>query len=158
MNTSNPEPVVYRNPQAPIEQRIQDLLSRMTIEEKAAQLCCRWSTKHLLYDENYNFSPGKALDILPHGIGQIARPSDIRGVTLWDRAPFRSIENTVEFVNDLQRFLIEKTRLGIPALFHEELAHGLLAGEATIFPIPLGIASTWDLGLGPVNTTLVPTR
>lgn len=134
----------YRDANASISQRVFDLLSRMTLEEKTAQLRSMWFGKHLIYDNEENFSVEKALNVIPDGIGQIARPSDIRGRAKWDIAPFRSVEKAVAFVNAVQRFMMESTRLGIPVLFHEELAHGLLAGEATIFPIPPGLASTWD--------------
>ena len=135
---------LYRDRHAPIEARVRDLLARMTLEEKAAQLRCMWSTKPQFMDEKGDFSPSRAADVLANGIGQIARPSDYRGFTRFDTAPFRTIENTVTLINAIQRFLIEQTRLGIPALFHEEAAHGLLAGEATIFPIPPALASSWD--------------
>lgn len=82
--------------------------------------------------------------MLRHGLGQIGRPTDIRGVPAWITAPFRSLEDGAKLVNDFQRFLVEQTRLGIPALMHDELAHGLLAGDATVFPTPPALASTWD--------------
>ena len=140
-------PVHYRDRHAPIAARVRDLLARMTLEEKAAQLRCMWGTKPQFLDANGNFSPARAGSVLTNGIGQIARPSDYRGYPRFDSAPFRTIENTVALVNAIQRFLVERTRLGIPALFHEEAAHGLLAGDATIFPVPPALASSWDLGL-----------
>ena len=137
-------PALYRDARAPIAARVANLLSCMTLEEKAAQLRCMWATKPQYQDDKGDFSAAKAAVALAHGIGQIARPSDYRGFPKFDTAPFRSIENTIANINAIQRFLVEKTRLGIPALFHEELAHGLLAGDATIFPIPPALASTWD--------------
>lgn len=139
--------MAYKDPTAPIPVRVRDLIGRMTVEEKAAQLRCMWSTKPEFLDDRMAFSQAKAAKAIPHGIGQIARPSDIRGFPAWDSTPFRSIRDTVAFVNALQRFLVEETRLGIPALFHEEFAHGLLAGDATIFPIPPALASSWDPAL-----------
>ena len=135
---------VYRDARAPITKRVAGLLARMTLEEKAAQLSCKWGTKIEFMDDAGNFSATKASKSLVNGIGQIARPSDFRGTAKYLAVEFRSIEDTVTLVNAVQRFLVEKTRLGIPALFHEELAHGLLAGEATIFPVPPGLASSWD--------------
>lgn len=134
----------YRDARLPVADRVRDLLSRMTVEEKAAQLRCMWSTKPEFLDERMRFSEAKATQALAHGIGQIARPSDIRGFAAWETTPFRSIADTVSLVNAIQKFLVERTRLGIPALFHEEFAHGLLAGDATIFPIPPALASSWD--------------
>ncbi|MEO6092810.1 MAG: glycoside hydrolase family 3 N-terminal domain-containing protein [Novosphingobium sp.] len=134
----------YRDARAPIQARVSDLLARMTLEEKAAQLRCMWETKVGFLDDQRRFSEAKARVAIPHGIGQLSRISDIRGYPAWDVQPFRSFEDTVALANALQRFLVEQTRLGIPALFHDELAHGLLANDATIFPVPPALASTWD--------------
>jgi beta-glucosidase len=136
--------VLYKDPSAPTDQRIQDLLSRMTLEEKAAQLRSMWIGKSKIVDGNGAFSSENALKAIPDGIGQIARPSDTMGTSRYLATRFRSIEDTVAFVNAVQHFLVEQTRLGIPALFHEEAAHGYLAQGATIFPIPPALASTWD--------------
>ena len=79
--------------------------------------------------------------MLANGIGQIARPSELRDnpkkIILGPR------ENAV-FVNAVQKWLIENTRLGIPALTHEEALHGLTAPRGTSFPIPMALASSWD--------------
>ncbi len=134
----------YRDPTTPTAARVRDLLARMTLEEKAAQLCGVWGEKSKLLDAAGGFSAEKAVAEFPNGIGQIGRPSDRRGAKTWLAEPLRSIEDTVAFVNAVQRFLIEKTRLGIPALFHEETAHGYAAKEATVFPAPPALGSTWD--------------
>lgn len=135
---------MYRDPTAPTAARVRDLLARMTLEEKAAQLRCIWGEKSKLLDPAGGFSAEKAVAELADGIGQIARPSDRMGATNWLAEPLRSIEDTVAFVNAVQRFLVEKTRLGIPALFHEETAHGYAAKDATVFPVPPALGSTWD--------------
>lgn len=134
----------YRHPGLPVATRVADLLARMTLEEKAAQMRCMWGAKPTFLDDRNQFSAEKAAMVVPHGLGQLGRPTDIRGVPEWDAAPFRSIEDGAKLVNEFQRFLVEQTRLGIPALMHDELAHGLLAGDATIFPVPPALASTWD--------------
>ena len=134
----------YRNAKLSIEERVEDLVSKMTLEEKAAQLRSMWVSKNEIYDNDGNFNEEKAILAIPNGIGQIARPSDTMGLPSWKETPFRNTEDSVAFVNAVQRFLVEKTRLGVPAMFHEELAHGLLAKDSTIFPIPLGLGSTWD--------------
>jgi beta-glucosidase len=105
---------------------------------------CMWMGKRGFLDAEGNFSPAKAAEVLPLGIGQVGRPSDTIGTARQRKTTFRSVEDTVALVNGIQRFLVEKTRLGIPALFHEETAHGLAAGGATIFPTPPALASTWD--------------
>jgi beta-glucosidase len=135
---------VYRDAKASIEARVSDLLGRMTLDEKAAQLRSMWATKPLFLGDDKNFSEDRAARSLTNGIGQISRISDFRGYPEWDRQPYRTIENTITLANAVQRFLVEKTRLGIPALFHDELAHGFLANDATIFPIPTALGSTWD--------------
>lgn len=137
----------YRDARAPITARVRDLLSRMTLEEKAAQLRCLWTEKRGLFGPDGNFAADRAATALADGIGQIGRPSDTYGTKRTRETTFRGIEDTVALVNDIQRFLVEKTRLGIPALFHEETAHGYAARDATIFPSPPGLGSTWDPAL-----------
>ncbi|MET0180575.1 MAG: glycoside hydrolase family 3 protein, partial [Novosphingobium sp.] len=138
---------LYRDPAASTQARVADLLARMTLEEKAAQLRSMWETKTSVLDDRRAFSPAKAKAAIGDGIGQMSRISDIRGYPEWETNPFRSFEDTVGLANAVQRFLVEETRLGIPALFHDELAHGLLANDATIFPAPPALASTWDTDL-----------
>ncbi len=134
----------YRDRNAPTDARVSDLLARMTLEEKAAQLCSLWTGKSAFLDKDGAFAEEKAPRALVNGIGQIARASDTMGTRRYRTDGFRNIGETVALVNAIQRFLVEKTRLGIPALFHEETAHGLMARDATIFPIPPALASTWD--------------
>jgi beta-glucosidase len=138
---------LYRNPHASIEQRVRDLLARMTPEEKTAQLRSMWLSKGKIVDGTGVFLADKAATAIPDGIGQIARPSDFAGTSRVATNPYRSIDETVAFVNGVQHYLVAHTRLGIPALFHEETAHGYLAADATVFPIPTALASTWDTDL-----------
>ncbi|MFC4595447.1 glycoside hydrolase family 3 N-terminal domain-containing protein [Sphingobium tyrosinilyticum] len=134
---------LYRNPKARIEDRVRDLLSRMTLEEKAAQMRSIAYTKSRFL-EGDNFSPEKAKQVFVNGIGQIGNPSDTNGTARVAKDAYRAVGETIDLVNAIQRHLVDNTRLGIPALFHEETAHGLKARDATIFPIPLGLGSTWD--------------
>ena len=134
---------VYRDRTAPIPDRVRDLLGRMTLEEKVAQMRCLWMSKARI-SENNAFSPAKAAGLIPDGIGQISQPSDTIGTSDYPKEDFRDAESAVAFVNAVQRYLVTETRLGIPALFNEETAHGLKAHGATIFPNPLGLGSTWD--------------
>jgi len=90
------------------------------------------------------FNQEKAKAAFPNGIGQLARPSDNAGLSKFGKNRFRSAEDAVVFLNDVQRFLVEQTRLGIPALFHEETAHGLAVKDATMLPTPTGLGATWD--------------
>ena len=133
----------YKDASLPLAARVHDLLGRMTLDEKAAQLCSSWFGKGRLLDAQGNFSEAKAVTSLANGIGQFARPHDWAGTSRYFER-FREIEDSVALVNAIQRFLVEKTRLGIPALFHEEGAHGYLAKDATVFPSPPALGSTWD--------------
>ena len=135
--------MIYRDRRAPIADRVRDLLGRMTIEEKVAQMRCMWFTKSSILDQGV-FSPAKAALVLQNGIGQIGSPSDTVGTRRILNDYYRSPEETIDLINAIQRHLVETTRLGIPALFHEETTHGLKAQDATIFPIPPGLGSTWD--------------
>ncbi|NYD89148.1 glycoside hydrolase family 3 N-terminal domain-containing protein [Sphingomonas melonis] len=136
---------IYRDRRAPIADRVRDLLGRMTLEEKAAQLCCIWFRKDKILDlKTGEYSPEKAAKVMPDGIGQIGRPSDTAGLARYAITAFREPEETVTFMNAAQRHAVEGTRLGIPLIFHEETAHGLAVKGATSFPVPPALGSTWD--------------
>jgi len=127
----------YRNPRLPINERVSDLLGRMTLEEKTAQMLCVWRMKDaMLFDQAGEVDLGKLRTHMKEGCGQIARPGDSRGGL--------SAQRTVEITNALQRFFVEETRLGIPVIFHEECLHGLVGENATSYPQPIGLASTFD--------------
>ena len=123
---------IYRDSDKAVGERVSDLLGRMTPEEKLAQLSSYWS--HEILDREA-FDPAKAADRLGLGIGQITR---IAGAT---NLPQRGV---AELANEIQRFLVEKTRLGIPAIVHEECLHGLLARESVCFPQAIGQAAMWQ--------------
>ena len=142
---------IYKDPKQPIERRVEDLLARMTLEEKAAQLITIWEHKGKIQLPDGAFSAGKASTAFPNGLGQIARPSDSRGITESNGAAGaaagavnRDARNTAEYVNAAQRWAVEGTRLGIPILMHEEALHGYVARGATSFPQAIGLASTWN--------------
>lgn len=137
----------YKDASQPVDVRVADLLSRMTLEEKVAQLQSLWDDKNKLLDAEGRFVAEKAQREIPHGIGHIARPSDHwqRGTAGVD--PNRTARETVELVNAIQRFHLEETRLGIPAMMHEEGLHGFQARGATHFPQAIALASTWDVDL-----------
>ena len=135
---------LYKNAAAPIAARVNDLLARMTLEEKVAQLMTVWQGKTEIFDDNLQFDPAKMAAVYPDGIGQFARPSDAKGPGSPRITPGRDPRQTVALVNAVQRHAMTKTRLGIPVLFHEEGLHGYAAPGATSFPVPIGLASTWD--------------
>jgi beta-glucosidase len=133
----------YRNPGLPVEQRVADLLGRMTLEEKIAQLEGAWEnrqfhtdTKTMFVDEKGAFLPERAGTLIKNGLGEMSRPSENRG----PRA-------MAEFTNAMQHWVKDNTRLGIPVIFHEECLHGHAALQGTSFPQPIGLASTWNPGL-----------
>src|SRR5215468_4498461 len=121
------------------EQRVADLLARMTLEEKAAQMMCVWQQKaDTLVDANGKFDLEKAKRSFAHGngIGQVGRPSDAGGG--------QGARGQAELTNEIQRFFIENSRLGIPVVFHEECLHGQAAVAGTSFPQPIGLAATFN--------------
>jgi beta-glucosidase len=140
---------LYKDAHAPIDARVNDLLSRMTLQEKIAQISCVWQRKGEIEDANGNFDATKASHVFPYGIGQVARPSD--RVPLEPNDPlqnvFRDVPQTVAFVNAIQHYSMDDTRLGIPTLFHGEGLHGFMARDATSFPQAIALASSWDPAL-----------
>ena len=135
----------YRNPALPAAKRVKDLLARMTIEEKAAQMMCVWQKKaETLVDEKGNFDRAKARKAFRHGrgLGQVGRPSDAGGAR--DSADNRTARTMAELTNDIQKFFLEHSRLGIPVIFHEECLHGHAAIGGDSFPQPIGLAATFD--------------
>ena len=134
----------YKNAKLSIDERVKDLLSRMTVEEKAAQTMCLWMEKP---NDNSRvpkeqlplggeFSPELAKQKMPLGIGQFARQRE-----------GRDAKRAAEYANVVQKWLVENTRLGIPAVFHDEILHGNMGEGATVFPVPLALASSWDTDL-----------
>lgn len=124
--------VTYRDATRPIPERVRNLLSLMNIDEKLAQLGSLWVFE--LFD-NQQFSQTKAQRRLEHGIGQITRIAGASNV---------SPNESAALANTIQAFLTQHTRLGIPAIVHEECCSGYMAKGATVFPQAIGIASTWD--------------
>jgi beta-glucosidase len=127
----------YKNAKLCVSDRVADLLKRMTIEEKVAQMLCIWGQKKtILMDEDGKINLDKLGDNLPNGIGQIGRLSDTGG-------GLGAVE-MAQLANSLQKYFVEETRLGIPVIFHEECLHGLVAKDATSYPQPIGLASTFN--------------
>src|SRR5438093_617599 len=137
------ERLPYQDPKLPVEQRVTDLLKRMTLEEKIAQLKGSWQNRDnvkdpqaMFVDEKGNFLPAQASQLLKNGLGEMSRPSEKRGP-----------REMADFTNTLQKWMKENTRLGIPILFHEECLHGHAAPKGTSFPQAIALASTWDPSL-----------
>ncbi|MBO9527020.1 MAG: glycoside hydrolase family 3 protein, partial [Sphingobium yanoikuyae] len=140
---------LYKDASAPIDLRVRDLLGRMTLEEKVGQIIALWATKADIMDD-LTFSPAKASKAYPASFGQITRPSDRRGAPNGSTqaggvgARWRTPADTVAFINAVQKWAVEETRLGIPILFHEESLHGYMATDATMFPMAIGLAGSFD--------------
>src|SRR5690348_3486991 len=123
----------YLDPAVPVAQRVDDLLARMTLEEKVGQMLCMWQGKRAITDSAGRFDATRVPAWFRIGIGRIERPAEGHGA----RAE-------AEYTNDIQRWVKEHTRLGIPVLFHEEALHGLEAQQATSFPQAIALAGTWN--------------
>ncbi|HEX6048111.1 MAG TPA: glycoside hydrolase family 3 N-terminal domain-containing protein [Gemmatimonadaceae bacterium] len=139
----------YRDASLPAEQRVADLLARMTLEEKAAQMMCVWQKKgETLVDAAGAFDVEKARRSFAHGygLGQVGRPSDA-GSSGHEPEKGRDPRAMAELTNAIQRFFIEESRLGIPVAFHEECLHGHAAVGATSFSQPIGLAGTFNPAL-----------
>lgn len=130
-------PPPYRDPERDVEARLKDLLARMTLEEKLAQLGGVWSSDLTGPEgdvEAGGFDPARAEERLANGAGQITRIGANSGLTPTVSA---------RFANAVQRTLLESTRLGIPAIIHEEALAGYCARGATQYPQAIGLAATW---------------
>jgi beta-glucosidase len=135
--------LLYLDPNQPIEKRVEDLLSRMTLEEKLGQL-------NMPY-------PGVLAKDLPAKIDACQKFAEGKLVTnigpaggFWAAARILYKEGPrpqAEFLNELQKVATEKTRLKIPLIFFEEGTHGLINPEGTVFPEGLAIGSTWNTHL-----------
>lgn len=132
--------LLYKNSNIPIEERVKDLLERMTLEEKVAQM-------DILRAADYSSKVNKenicAVDDDNEFDTQKLK-STYGDVSIGFACDFYTIP---EVTNKLQRYFIEDTRLGIPAIFIAEALHGVLGTRGTIFPVPLSMAATFDTAL-----------
>lgn len=125
----------YQNPDLPVEERLDDLLSRMTTEEKIMQTDQYFSGDFTTQDEN-----GKVIAMDMQRFAELMHGNSVGSVQL------RGM--TAAQANTVQRYAVENTRLGIPFLFSEEALHGLFTNNATSFPQQIGLAATFDPALG----------
>jgi beta-glucosidase len=119
-----------KNAESPFGPRVAGLLKRMTLEEKIAQLRAD-NRSNEVADAGGNFDPTKARLVFGAGLGGFGSLG-------------RPIREEVAFRNAVQKFMRENTRLGIPLIFHAEGCHGYLSPAASSFPVPIGIAGSWD--------------
>lgn len=121
--------------------RAADLLKKMNVEEKLAQLQCPWINKSKFLT-SHNLDEFKAKEALKNGLGEILRLSDGNAFFVQARTP--ASQQVAELSNRIQTYLINKTRLGVPVLFLEEALHGLMVKDGTMFPSALGMSSSWN--------------
>ena len=136
---------VYKQAQAPVEERVMDLLHRMTVEEKVGQLCCPLGWEMYTKTEQ-GVEPSvlykEKMSQVPIGSFWAVLRADP-----WTQKTLEtglSPEQSAQVLNALQRYAVEETRLGIPVLFAEECPHGHMAIGTTVFPTSLAQASTWN--------------
>jgi beta-glucosidase len=125
---------LYQDANTPIEQRVQDLLGRMTPAEKARQLDMYAGAKDVMSQHSDDTHAGASASFLPS-----------RAQALWGDLGVGSIHDlhpTPAQANAIQHWVIAHSRLGIPALFIEEGLHGYDTG--TVFPAPINLAATWN--------------
>jgi beta-glucosidase len=139
----------YKDASLPVARRVDDLLGRMTLEEKIMQMQCTWQAKTEIQDAKGEFSAAKAQKAYPNGLGMIGRPSDRQlgqaaGAGDTGGQKNRNALETANYVNAAQKWAVEQTRLGVPLFMHEEALHGYVARDATSFPQSIGLASSFD--------------
>ncbi len=122
----------YKDARLPVEDRVADLLPRMTLEEKVDQISTGWESRIELIDPTGTFTNVEARKII---------------LNEWGTEQKISPRQMAMLRNAVQRYQVEKTRLGIPAMFYSESLHGLMEYGSTSFPQALGLGATWDPAL-----------
>ncbi|MDG2104643.1 MAG: glycoside hydrolase family 3 N-terminal domain-containing protein [Pirellulaceae bacterium] len=123
----------YKNSSLPIDTRLNDLLSRMTLEEKVAQITGWWDpSEEKLREQGRIFTPEFYAEKCPHSIGELG---PLHNLTI--------DEDALQYAA-IQDYFRNQTRLGIPAMLHDEAAHGFMRFEANSFPTPIGISCSWN--------------
>jgi beta-glucosidase len=135
---------VFEDPSQPIEKRVADLLSQMTVEEKTCQLATLYGYKRVLKEEMPAASWKN--EVWKDGVANI--DEELNNLTSrTDAAPTQysyPFSKHAAAINTIQKWFVEETRMGIPVDFTNEGIHGLNHDRATSLPAPIGIGSTWD--------------
>ncbi len=126
---------LYRDPNASVEERVENLLALMALDEKLAQLGCLWSTAFV---STGTFDPHTVAEKMQYGIGQVTRIGASTGL---------HPQESATLMNAIQQVAVEQTRLGIPVIVHEESTGGFCHRDATVFPQGIGLAATWNPAL-----------
>lgn len=137
---------VFEDPQQPIDKRVNDLLSQMTLEEKSCQMATLYGYARVLKDEMPTANWKN--EIWKDGIANIdeelnSLPYNPKAKTEYS-FPYSKHANAI---NTIQKWFVEETRLGIPVDFTNEGIHGLTHDRATPLPAPISIGSTWNKAL-----------
>ncbi|MEC8013694.1 MAG: glycoside hydrolase family 3 N-terminal domain-containing protein [Verrucomicrobiota bacterium] len=123
----------YKDPSLPVEFRVEDLLKRMNLDEKVAQVTGWWNpNEEQLLKEGKIFDPDFYKRNCPHGIGQLGPLHNL------------TVEDDLKQYPAIQEYFRNQTRLGIPAIQHDEAAHGFMRFEANSFPSPIGLSCSWN--------------
>jgi beta-glucosidase len=128
----------YKNPKLPVEERVKDLIAKMTPEEKFWQL---FMIPGDLTDGKEKYKDGI------FGFQVSAKGGADAGSQILDYSTASNAKETVKLINSIQKYFIEKTRLGIPIIAFDEALHGLVRDGATAFPQSIALSSSWDIPL-----------
>lgn len=126
------EAMVYKDPSRPVKERVEDLITRMTLEEKVAQLCGDLPFSVMGAE---GFSEEKLRASFPDGHGRFTQISTMG---------LKSAEDMAALLNKIQHYFVEETRLGIPVAFQSETLCGLPVKGGTIFPAQMNLGYTWE--------------
>lgn len=133
---------VFEDPSQPVDKRVEDLLSQMTLEEKNCQMATLYGYGRVLKDEMP--TPNWKNEIWKDGIANIDEELSSNHLKTQYSFPY---SKHAEAINTIQKWFVEETRLGIPVDFTNEGIHGLTHDRATSLPAPVSIGATWDKNL-----------
>ncbi len=151
MTTTRQDTPLYRDPAAAVDARVRDLLSRMTLREKAGQL-----NQRMYGWDAYRRTPGGGFELTDALYAETERFAGLGALygllraDAWsgvDHATGPGARDGAELAHLVQRHVVERSRLGIPALFVEEMPHGHMALDGTVLPVNLAVGAGWDPAL-----------
>lgn len=134
--------IIYKDANYSTEERVEDLLARMTLDEKVAQLGC-YSNNQLLKEDTIDYDYMKL--VVPDGIGQMV---------MMGSGPL-TLHQQAKRIHDVQKFFVEKTRLGIPVMPHIEALSGVMLGGMTNFAAAIAQGATWNPEIIEEMTTII---
>ncbi|MGN9757752.1 glycoside hydrolase family 3 N-terminal domain-containing protein [Streptomyces sp. SD31] len=143
-----PPTPLYRDPSAPVDARVGDLLARMTLREKVGQLNQRmygWNAYRRAPDGGFELT--EALYAETDRFEGLGALYGLQRADAWsgvDHTDGPGAEDGAALAELVQRHVVERSRLGIPALFVEEVPHGHMALDGTVLPVNLAVGATWD--------------